>query len=235
MSSTTGVDRRGLLDDLADRGDRLVEAAGDLAQGEDRRDEVVDEREHDRSRPRRSGRLRLQAWLAPLLTRRRRSRRASRRSRRRSRPSRLTWSWVVSSSGTASRSLDPLRRGVPDRVDARHDRSRLREHAARAGSPRSARRRAAGRCRRSTRASSRPPLGHDRGLAGDARQRAQDDVELGVDRLDRRLERAQVLRLDGLERGAQRGQVAGDRVQPARAPRSAPRPARPRRRPRAGR
>ena len=53
-------------------------------------------------------------------------------------------------------------------------------------------RRAAGRLR-STRGSSGPPLGHDRRLAGDARQRAEDDVELRVDRRDRALERAQML------------------------------------------
>ena len=41
------VDRRALLDDLADAGDHLVEAVGDLAQLDDRRDEVVDEREDD--------------------------------------------------------------------------------------------------------------------------------------------------------------------------------------------
>src|SRR3954452_15152304 len=42
------LDGRALIDDLADRGDRLVEARGALAQGEDRRDQVVDEDEDDR-------------------------------------------------------------------------------------------------------------------------------------------------------------------------------------------
>ena len=69
------------------------------------------------------------------------------------------------------------------------------------------RRRAAGRRRRSTRASSRPPLGDDRRLARDPRQRAEDDVELRVDRLDGRLERAQVLGLDALQRAAERRQA----------------------------
>ena len=55
-----------------------------------------------------------------------------------------------------------------------------------AGRPRPAARPRAARRRRSTRGSSRPPLGDDRGLAADARQRAEDDVELRVDRLARR-------------------------------------------------
>src|SRR4051794_4646585 len=42
------LDRRALLDDLLHRADRLVEAQADLAQRDDRRDEVVDEDEHDR-------------------------------------------------------------------------------------------------------------------------------------------------------------------------------------------
>src|SRR3954453_19522310 len=41
------VDRVGLGDDLADRGDRGVQPGDDLAQREDHRDEEVDEREHD--------------------------------------------------------------------------------------------------------------------------------------------------------------------------------------------
>src|SRR4051794_33360774 len=41
-------DRRALLDDLPDRGDRLVEAGGDLPQGGDRGDQVDDEDDHDR-------------------------------------------------------------------------------------------------------------------------------------------------------------------------------------------
>ena len=41
------VDRGALLEDLADPGDHVVEAVGDLAQGEDGRDEVVDEGQDD--------------------------------------------------------------------------------------------------------------------------------------------------------------------------------------------
>ena len=47
-------------------------------------------------------------------------------------------------------------------------------------------------------------------MRGDPRQRAEDDVELGVDRLDGALERAQVLRLDALQRGTERREPLGD-------------------------
>ena len=90
-------------------------------------------------------------------------------------------------------------------------RSRRRE----AGRRRSVRRRAAGRRCRSTRVSSRPPLGDDRGLAPDAGQRAEDDVELRVDRRDRALERAQVLGLDAFQCAAERGEPFGDPPQPS--------------------
>ena len=41
------VDRGALVEDLADPGDHVVEPVGDLAQGEDGRDEVVDQGEDD--------------------------------------------------------------------------------------------------------------------------------------------------------------------------------------------
>ena len=53
-------------------------------------------------------------------------------------------------------------------------------------------------------------------LRGDARQRAEDDVELRVDRLDRGLERAQVLGLDALERAGERGEALRDPRRPRR-------------------
>ena len=60
------VDRRGLLEDLADAPDHLVEARRDLAQREDRRDEVVDERQHDQRDDDDHHDRRLRTWL-PLL------------------------------------------------------------------------------------------------------------------------------------------------------------------------
>ena len=47
MSATTALTGARLLDDLADAGDHVVEALADRAQGDDRGDEVVDERQHD--------------------------------------------------------------------------------------------------------------------------------------------------------------------------------------------
>ena len=85
--------------------DHLVEPGGDLAQRQDRRDEEVDEREHDQQ-DRDEDSTAPTALIAPA-PRRRGSRRASRRSRRARRPSASTWSCVVSSSGAASRSLEP--------------------------------------------------------------------------------------------------------------------------------
>ncbi len=200
-------------------------------------EQVEDERERRSARPRGSGRLRLRASRAlPPAQRRRGSRRASRRSRRRRRPSALTWSCVRQQQ---RRRVEVLRSGGGrggDRLDARDDRAARRAARRAAGRRRSAGRRAAGRRRRSTRGSSRPPLGDDRGLASDPRQRAEDHVELRVDRRDGRLERAQVLGLDRLP--ARRASVAsafGDPTPAPRGPGSAPPRAPRRRRPRARR
>ena len=166
MSSTTLVDRRALLDDLADVRDHVVEPGGDLAQlrGSSRRGS---RRARARSgRPRR-GSSRRQRALMPPAPRRRGSRRASRRSRRRPRPSVLTCSCVVSSSAAASRSFDPAAAAVAIRVDGRDDARGRVEHAVEQARRRRERRRGAARRRRSTRGSSRPPLGDDRGLARD--------------------------------------------------------------------
>src|SRR3954471_9224999 len=78
------LDGRALRDDLPDCLDRLVEAVRDLAQRNDRRDQVVDERQHDDD----DGEDEYDSCCrhyAALLTRRRRSRRVSRRSWRRPR------------------------------------------------------------------------------------------------------------------------------------------------------
>ena len=56
------VDRRALLEDLTDASDDLVKALRDRAQGEDRGDEVVDQRQHDQDARSRSERLRLRGW-----------------------------------------------------------------------------------------------------------------------------------------------------------------------------
>ena len=216
------VDRRALLDDLADADDRLVEARRDLAQlrGSSRRGS---RRARGRSGRRATTSRRRRPMAATSIApppRRRGSRRASRRSRRRPRPS--------ARPAPASSAAAPRRRGPSSRrrdgrdLLARSGRCSSRpQHAVQQVRRRSGGRPRAGRCRRSTRASSRPPLGDDRGLAPDPRQRAEDDVELRVDRLDRGLERAQVLGLDALERAAERGKAVGDRAQAAGAPGSA--------------
>src|SRR6476660_6801211 len=148
--------------------------------------------------------------IAPPPRRRRRSRRASRRSWRPPRPS-------CAPAPAWSAAAVP-RRGP---WNPRLRRRRSGPRSARCSSPPSVRRGAgrsppagspagAGGCR-STTASSRPPFGDDRRLAGDPREGADDRVEPGVDRLDRRLERTQVLGLDALQRG-------GEGVQPLRYP-----------------
>ena len=200
------VDGGALLDDLADAADRLVEPVGDLAQRHDRGDEVVDEREHDQTRPPRSSRRRPRASAPPLGS---------------VVDDDVERAAVVGHAGHGL--LDLVLRGQEERggvevlkpaVAAAAIRWALGTLPSAASSTPRSRWITTGRITSSrsalpiTRASSRPPLGHDRGLAPDARQRAEDHVELGVDRLHSGLERAQVLGLDALERGGERGEVA---------------------------
>ena len=212
--------------------DRLVEAGGDLAQREDRRDEVEDEREDDQDdrEDRDCADCHESERHRSPIPRRRGSRRASRRSRRRPRPS--------ASPGPASSAAAPRRRGPssPAAATVAICCTLGTMLFAAFSTPRS-RNTTTGK---TTTSRTALPI-HQRVIAASSRRRSRPCapipgsaprmiVELRVDRLDRALERAQVLGLDALQRGGERREPVGDPQRGRGAPRSARRRARARRR-----
>ena len=227
MSVTTGVDRRALLDQLTDPGDRLVEALGDLAQRDDRRQQVVDDRARRSVRPRRSSTTPAAGIVCP--------------------PSARVVDDHVERAAVVGdrldRLLDLLLRGQQQRhrvevlgpgrgarrdpVDAGDDRLARSAAPVAAGTRRPAARPAARSASpiqsEDHRASSRPRSPPSAAIPGSGRD---DDVELRVDRLDGRLERLAGARTRPL-RARRRACSGSPTSTPARGgPGSAPPPAR---------